>query len=49
VACNARLWASPLPLPMKFHELRHSTATLLLRMGVPMYVVQKILRHANIS
>jgi integrase len=49
VACNARLWASPRPLPMKFHELRHSTATLLLRLSVPMYVVQKILRHANIK
>jgi integrase len=47
--CGARLWATPLPRRMKFHELRHSTATLLLRMGVPMAVVQRVLRHANIK
>lgn len=47
--CGSRLWATPLPRKMKFHELRHSTATLLLRMGVPMAVVQRILRHAKIA
>jgi site-specific recombinase XerD len=33
---------------MRFHDLRHSTATILLWAGVPMQHVQKILRHANI-
>ena len=37
-----------LPL-VKFHDLRHSAATLLLSMGVPPKVVQEILGHSNIS
>ncbi len=35
--------------PMRFHELRHSAATILLSMGVPIKVVQEILGHANIQ
>lgn len=34
---------------MHFHDLRHSAATILLSMGVPMKVVQEILGHGNIS
>ncbi len=34
---------------MRFHDLRHSAATLLLRMGVNAKVVQEILGHSNIS
>lgn len=34
---------------MRFHDLRHSTATLLLSMGVPMKVVQELLGHSNFS
>ena len=34
---------------MHVHDLRHSTATLLLSMGVNVKVVQEILGHANIS
>ena len=34
---------------MRFHDLRHSAATLLLSMGVPMKVVQELLGHSNIS
>src|SRR5258706_2810757 len=34
---------------MRFHDLRHSAATLLLSMGVPVKVVQEILGHSNIS
>ena len=33
---------------MRFHDLRHSAATLLLSMGVPMKVVQEILGHSNL-
>ena len=44
-----RLWPRAVPLPMKFHELRHSTATVLLRLHTPMAVVQKILGHASID
>jgi len=34
---------------MRFHDLRHSAATILLSMGVNIKVVQEILGHANIS
>ena len=34
---------------MRFHDLRHCTATILLSMGVPAKVVQEILRHSDIS
>jgi len=33
--------------PVRFHDLRHTTATLLLRSGVPLVVVQKMLRHRD--
>ena len=33
---------------MKFHDLRHSAATLLLAMGVHVKVVQELLGHSNI-
>lgn len=33
---------------VRFHDLRHSAATLLLSMGVPMKVVQELLGHSNI-
>src|SRR5712692_4335786 len=35
--------------PMRFHDLRHSAATLLLAMGVHAKVVQELLGHSNIS
>jgi integrase len=34
---------------MRFHDLRHSAATLLLSMGINAKVVQEILGHSNIS
>lgn len=34
---------------IRFHDLRHSAATILLSTGVPAKVVQEILGHANIS
>jgi integrase len=33
---------------MRFHDLRHSAATILLSMGVPPHVVQELLGHADI-
>jgi integrase len=38
--------AAPLP-PVRFHDLRHVHATLLLRAGVPVHVVAKRLGHAD--
>jgi integrase len=45
--CNFALWAKPIPRHVRFHDLRHTTATLLLKEGVPLATVQKILRHSD--
>jgi len=34
---------------VRFHDLRHSAATILLSMGVPAKVIQEILGHSQIS
>jgi integrase len=47
--CQMKLWPHALPKRTRFHDLRHTTATLLLREGVSMGVVQKILRHSDIK
>jgi integrase len=46
--CNMRMWPSAVPRPMRFHDVRHTTITLLLRLKVPMHVVQRIARHSNV-
>jgi integrase len=45
--CNMKLWPRALPRQMRFHDLRHSTATLLIRAGVDLHRVQRILRHKD--
>ena len=47
--CEMKLWLRAIPKRTRFHDLRHTTATLLLKEGVPMGVVQKILRHSDIT
>jgi len=46
--CGMKLWPRALPRRMRFHDLRHATATLLLRAGVDPHRVQRILRHTDI-
>ncbi len=46
--CSMRLWPKAIPRPLRFQDLRHSTATILLRAGVDMHRVQRILRHADV-
>jgi len=41
------MWPSPVPKPCTFHELRHTTATLLLAAGADLWAVQKMLRHTD--
>jgi integrase len=45
---NKAVAAAGLP-PMRFHDLRHSAATILLAMGIHPKVVQELLGHSKIS
>ena len=45
--CRMKLWPQAIPRPMRFHDLRGTTATLLARAGVPLVVAQRILRHSD--
>src|SRR5262249_49923286 len=45
--CGYQLYAKPIPRHVRFHDCRHTTATLLLKEGVPLAVVQKVLRHSD--
>jgi integrase len=38
-----------MPVSIRFHDLRHSCATLLLAQGVPLVVVRDTLGHTQIS
>jgi integrase len=43
-----RTAADRLGLPVRFHDLRHTAATLMLAAGVPLKVVSETLGHASI-
>ena len=45
--CAYQLYAKGIPRHVRFHDLRHTTATFLLKEGVPLAVVQKLLRHSD--
>src|SRR5205814_4957884 len=42
------LWPKAIARKMRFHDLRHTTATLLLRAGVDAHRVQRLLRHRDV-
>lgn len=44
-----KLWPVAKCRPLHWHQLRHTTATLLLLEGVPIAAVSKILRHASVE
>lgn len=48
-AHGMKLWPVAKARPLHFHQLRHTTATLLLLEGVPLAAVSKILRHASVE
>lgn len=41
------LWVKAIPRYLRFHDLRHSTATILLRDGMDAHRVQKLMRHRS--
>src|SRR5258708_4871868 len=45
--CRFKLWPQAVPRPMRFHDLRGTTATLLARSGVNLVIAQRILRHSD--
>src|SRR5262249_49385394 len=45
--CGFRLWPIAIPRPLRFHDLRGTTGTLLARAGAPLVVAQRILRHSD--
>src|SRR5437868_8194049 len=47
-ARGRRLWPVALHIPIRFHDLRHTFATELLRRGVDSYRVQRLLRHSDV-
>jgi len=47
--CGMRLWPRAIPRPIRFHDLRHTTATLLLRAGIDVHRVQRVLRHRDVT
>src|SRR5208283_3100570 len=42
-----KLWPKPVVRPLTWKDLRDTAASLYLRRGVPMAVVQKVLRHSD--
>lgn len=47
--CGMKLWTRAHPPRIRFHDLRHGCATNLIKAGVPLPHVQRIIRHASIS
>src|SRR4051812_413666 len=40
--CDMRLWSKAVPRHVRWHDTRHTTATLLLKAGVPLATVQRL-------
>jgi integrase len=45
--CGFKLWPAGKVRPVRFHHLRHTTASLLMMAGADIAAVQKILRHSD--
>ena len=46
--CNMKLWPVGKVVPIRFHDTRHTTASLLMMFGASPAAVQRILRHSDI-
>ena len=47
--CKMKLWPRAVVPKMRFHDLRHTAATLMLRAGVDAHRVQRVLRHSSVT
>ena len=45
--CNFKLWKTAIGRQLRFHDLRHTAATLMLQASTDLHAVQRILRHRN--
>ena len=45
--CGMKMWPRAIPRHLRFHDLRHTTASLLLNAGVDPFAVQRILRPTD--
>jgi hypothetical protein len=46
--CKMKLWPKPQPRPLRFHDLRHTTASLFFMAGADAVAVQKLMRHRDL-
>lgn len=44
--CDFKLWPSAVPVPLRFHDIRHMTTTALLELDVPRAIVKEYIGHA---
>jgi hypothetical protein len=42
-----KLWPAPQSRPLRFHDIRHTTASLLIMAGADLSAVQRIMRHTD--
>ena len=47
-ACSMKLWPRAIVRKIRFHDLRHTCATLLLQSGADLHAVSKIMRHSDV-
>ena len=45
--CNMKLWPKAIVRPIRFHDLRHTCASLMMMAGANPAAVQRIMRHSN--
>jgi len=45
--CEMKLWSAAQARPLRFHDIRHTTASLLIMAGADLPAVQRIMRHTD--